>query len=112
VAVAPIRAVERLLLTTFRLRRLFNAVSVVVGLGALLLMVLLFSLSLRMRREEFRTCQRIGARRQVLVAMVLAEVLLLLGFAAAATAALTACSSLLRPLLTERLVSRRQGEGG
>jgi putative ABC transport system permease protein len=88
VALAPIQAVERLLLTTFRLRRLFNAVSVVVGIAALLLMILLFSLSLRMRREEFRTCQRIGARRSVLIAMVLAEVGLLLGVAAVATAGL------------------------
>ena len=110
VALAPIQAVERLLLTTFRLRWLFNAVSVVVGIAALLLMILLFSLSLRMRREEFRTCQRIGARRSVLIAMVLAEVGLLLGVAAVATAGLTAGSTLLRPLFTEMILTRRPGK--
>lgn len=42
---------------------------------------------------------------------MLAEVALLLGIAAVATAGLTAGSPLLRPLLTEMIFSRRDGEG-
>lgn len=110
VALAPIRTVERLLLTTFRLRRVFNAVSVVVAAASLLLLVLLFGLSLRMRRGEFRTCQRLGARRSTLIAMVAAEVLLLLGFAAIATAVLSQATVLLRPVVTDTLVGRSDGE--
>ena len=109
VALAPIRTVERLLLTTFRLRRVFNAVAVVVAAASLLLLVLLLSLSLRMRREEFRTCGRLGARRSTLLAMVAAELVLLLGFAAIATAVLSQTTLLLRPWFTDTVVGRSKG---
>jgi putative ABC transport system permease protein len=111
VAIRPERSVRELLVSTFRLRQMFNLVLLVVGLAAVLALVLVYALSLRLRREEFLTCGRMGARRTVMVRMVAAEIAIVLLMATGLSLALEVGLITLRPLVSQVLLSRSSGEG-
>lgn len=111
VAIRPESLVRELLVSTFRLRNVFNLVLLMVALAALLALLLVYALSLRLRREEFSTCARMGARRGVMVRMVVAEIGLVLLVSAGLTLALQAGIAGLRPVVSQFLLSRGAGGG-
>lgn len=111
VALQPERTVQELLVSTFRLRQVFNLVLLMVALAAVLALVLVYGLSLRLRRDEFLTCARMGARRSVLVRMVGAEIMVVLLMATGLSLVLQAGLTALQPLLSQVLVSRGSDGG-
>ncbi|MEB3263059.1 MAG: ABC transporter permease [Synechococcus sp.] len=111
VAIRPLSSMRELLVSTFRLRRVFNVVLVVIALAALLALLLVYALSLRLRREEFRTCRRMGARQGVLRQMVAAEIAIVLLLAAAFSLALQLGLVGLRPVVSQLLLSRNSEAG-
>ncbi len=110
VAIRPETSVRELLVSTFRLRNVFNLVLLLVALAALLALLLVYALSLRLRREEFVTCGRMGARRGVMVRMVAAEIGIVLLVSAGLSLALQAGLVGLRPVVSQFLLSRGAGE--
>jgi putative ABC transport system permease protein len=105
-AIRPEQSVQDLLLSSFRLRRVFNLVLFVVASAALLSLLLVYALSLRLRHREFLTCARMGARRGVIVRMVAAEIAIVCLFSAGLSLALQAGLMGVRPLVSQVLLSR------
>ncbi len=110
IALRPETSVRELLVSTFRLRNVFNLVLLLVALAALLALLLVYALSLRLRREEFVTCGRMGARRGVMVRMVAAEIGLVLLVSTGLSLVLQAGLVGLRPVVSQFLLSRGAGE--
>jgi putative ABC transport system permease protein len=84
--VVPETVVDGLLANIFRIKQVLDAVIAVVGLSTLLVLILVFALSVRLRHREFRTVARIGGSRLTVVRLLAAE----LGIILAASAALSA----------------------
>lgn len=76
--VEPVAIVRNLLDSVFRVRDLFDAVLLVVGLATLLALALVFFLSMRLRRGEMDIMFLLGSSRLAMFQLVLAESLLLL----------------------------------
>jgi putative ABC transport system permease protein len=73
--VQPPEAIAELLETVFTVRQFVVFAVTIVGIAALATTVLVFLLSLRLRRRERLTLYKIGAARPVVAGMLLAEVI-------------------------------------
>ena len=76
--VVPSEVVDGLLATIFRIKNILDAVILLVGTATLIALLLVFSLSLRLRQREIRTVFRIGGSRSTVVRLLSAEVSIIL----------------------------------
>ncbi len=61
--VVPVKVVEHLLQSIFRIKHIFNTVFILVGLATLLILALIVTLSLRLRKDEINTMFTMGSSR-------------------------------------------------
>jgi len=74
--VKPEDVIEGLLQNIFRIKNVLDAVIVVVGLATVLAIVLVFTLSLRLRKREIQTIFKLGCRRATIARLLGAEILI------------------------------------
>lgn len=79
----PGDVIDALFENIFRIKTLLDAITGVVAISTLLALLLVFALSLRLRRREVATIFRLGGRRSTIVRLLGAEVLLILMISAA-----------------------------
>ena len=91
--VVPAEVVGELLDTMFSVRDWVLLGSLVVGLATAMTAALVFALSIRVRRREIETIQKIGGGRQRLVTILGAEILFVIVTAVVIAAGLTAVAS-------------------
>jgi putative ABC transport system permease protein len=71
----PLEVVRDLLDTLFSVRNYVLAASLVIGIGTLATAMLVFTLSLRLRRREIETIRKIGGPRERVTSILAAEIL-------------------------------------
>lgn len=76
--VKPDDVIEGLMENIFRIKNVINAVIFIVGIATVLTIVLVFILSLRIRRDEMNTIFRIGCSRMTTMRLLAAEILIIL----------------------------------
>ena len=86
--VRPKEVVDGLLESIFRIRNLIDGVIILVGTATVLAVILVFALSLRLRRQEISTIFRIGCRRATIGRLMGAEILIIVAVSAAICGAL------------------------
>lgn len=86
--VPPDEVIDGLLENIFRIKNMIDAIILVVGAATMVALVLVFSLSLRLRQREMQTIFRLGCARLTTARLLIAEILLLLAIAAALCAAI------------------------
>lgn len=89
-AVRPTEVMDDLLATILRVRRFMLAGSLLVGLSTVLMAVLVFLLSVRLRRGELETIRKLGSSPFRVAAMLTCELLLVVGVSGCAAGLLTA----------------------
>ena len=77
-AIKPDDVIDGLMENIFRIRTVINAVIVIVAIATVLTIVLVFILSLRIRRDELETIFRIGCSRMTTVRLLAAEILIII----------------------------------
>ncbi len=77
-AVIPSRVVDDLMAFVFRIKRLFDAITIVLAASTTLLIALVMLLSMRIRAREMQTLTRIGCGRFVVAQLYSAEVVTIL----------------------------------
>jgi len=91
--VVPRAVVDDLVATMFSVRDAVFAVSVGLGIATVATAILVFALSIRLRRRELETMRKIGASRGRMRAVLASEVLLVVAASMAIAAGLTAVVS-------------------
>ncbi len=76
--VIPGDVVDGLLANIFRIKNVLDAVILLVGIATVLALILVFSLSLRLRQREIRTVFRIGGSRSTIARLLTAEIAIIL----------------------------------
>ncbi len=76
--VRPAEVIDALLATIFRIRTVLDGIIVLVGFTTLLALVLVFSLSLRLRENEIETIFKLGASRATVACLLGAEILIII----------------------------------
>ncbi len=77
--IQPLEIIKGLMQTVFRFKNILDAVIIMVGFATLLSIVLVFSLSLRLRQREIQTIFKLGCRRRIMVHLLAWEIVLILG---------------------------------
>lgn len=77
--VKPAEVVDTLISNIFKIRNVLDAVIVLVGFATILSLLLVFSLSLRLREKEIETIYRLGCSRSTIARLLGGEVLLIIG---------------------------------
>lgn len=98
--VKPETVIESLNSTLFRIHRIMNSGIALVALATALLVILVFTLSIRLRQEEISTLYKLGCAKGVVAGLILSE-LLIIGLSASGIALLLAFISSLE---AERLI--------
>ena len=75
--VVPTKVVETLLQSIFRIKQIFNTVFVLVGFATLLILGLIVTLSLRLRKDEIHTMFTIGSSKAKIFEILGLELLIL-----------------------------------
>lgn len=86
--VEPQETVNSLLATIFRIHTVLDAIIILVGLATLLALVLVFSLSLKLRQKELETNFRLGSSKATTARLLGAEILIILVACALLTSAI------------------------
>lgn len=81
--VQPREVIGGLLENIFRIRNVLDAVIFLVGFGMILAIILVFALSLRLRRQEILTIFNLGCRRMTIARLISAEILAIVVMSAA-----------------------------
>lgn len=81
--VEPATVIERLVARIFRIKSLLNAVTAIIAVAALAAIGLAIFLSFRLRAGEISTAIKLGARRGMVLRLLLAETVTLLSLSAA-----------------------------
>lgn len=76
--VVPSKVVENLLQSIFRIKQIFDTVFVLVGFATLLILGLIVTLSLRLRKDEIFTMFTIGSSRWKVAELLLLELLIII----------------------------------
>ena len=74
----PGEVIDGLLANIFRIKNVLDAVILLVGIATVLALLLVFSLSLRLRQREIRTVFRIGGSRSTITRLLAAEIAIIL----------------------------------
>ena len=85
----PDDVIDGLMKNIFRIKNVIDAVIVIVGFATLLTMILVFVLSLRLRRDEVDTIFRIGCSRMTVARLLSEEILIILVVSAGLCASLS-----------------------
>lgn len=101
--VEPASVIEDLMSFVFRIKALFDALALVLGGSMALMMVLVVLLSLRVRKREMETLNRIGCARFTVVKLYAAELGLIIASSGAIALLGTAVASQLLPNLVRVL---------
>ena len=72
--VKPTEVIDGLLQNIFRIKSVLDGVITVVGFATILAMILVFSLSLRLRQREIQTIFKLGCRKGTIVRLLGAEI--------------------------------------
>ncbi len=75
--VVPVNVVEHLLQSIFRIKHIFNTVFILVGLATALILALIVTLSLRLRKDEINTMFTMGSSRYKTVEILGLELIIL-----------------------------------
>jgi len=75
--VVPSKVVETLLQSIFRIKQIFNTVFVLVGFATLLILGLIVTLSLRLRKDEIHTMFTIGSSKAKIIEILGLELMIL-----------------------------------
>lgn len=86
--VIPIKVVDHLLQSIFRIKHIFNTVFILVGMATMLILILIVTLSLRLRKDEIHTIFTMGCSRYKIVEILGIELLLLVIISGTVAAAL------------------------
>ncbi len=78
--VEPAKVIDGLLQNIFRIKHVIDAIIVLVGMTTILLMILVFALSLRLRQREIDTIFKLGCSRMTIVRLMASEILIILAF--------------------------------
>jgi putative ABC transport system permease protein len=78
--VRPAEVIDALLATIFRIRTVLDGIILLVGFVTLLALVLVFSLSLRLRGKEIETIFKLGASRATVACLLGAEITIIIVF--------------------------------
>ena len=81
--VRPQEVIAGLLATIFRIRNVLDAVLILVGSATVLAMILVFTLSLRLRQREIATMFKLGCRRLTVARLLAAEIAIIMGMSGA-----------------------------
>ncbi len=76
--VMPEAVIDRLLQNIFRIKNVLDAVIGVVALATVLAVLLVFTLSLRLRQREIQTIFRIGCSRMTVAKLITAEIMIII----------------------------------
>ena len=76
--ILPEEVIDGLLQNIFRIRNVLDAVIALVGLATVLVILLVFALSLRLRQREIQTIFKLGCRKAMIGRMLLAEIAIIL----------------------------------
>lgn len=76
--IQPAEVIDGLLQNIFRIRTVLDAVIAIVGLATILTMILVFTLSLRLRQREIQTIFKLGCRKATIARMLSAEIVIIL----------------------------------
>jgi putative ABC transport system permease protein len=76
--IQPAEVIDGLLQNIFRIRNVLDAVIALVGLATVLTIVLVFTLSLRLRQREVQTIFKLGCRKAMIGQMLLSEIFIIL----------------------------------
>ncbi len=76
--IQPAEVIDGLLQNIFRIRTVLDAVIAIVGLATILTIVLVFTLSLRLRQREIQTIFKLGCRKATIARMLSAEIVIIL----------------------------------
>lgn len=77
--IVPIKVIEKLLESIFRIKKIFDTMFVVVSLSTLMILGLIIILSLRLRKDELYTMFTIGSSKSKVTEIVLLELFLIIG---------------------------------
>ena len=80
--VVPSHVVENLLQSIFKIKQIFDAVFILVGLATMLILGLIMTLSLRLRKEEIYTMFTIGSSRSKIFEILGIELLIIIAISA------------------------------
>ena len=72
--VKPAEVIDGLLQNIFRIKNVLDAVIAVVALATILALVLVFTLSLRLRQREIKTIFKLGCARMTIARLLAAEI--------------------------------------
>ena len=75
--VKPKKIIEDLLGNIFRIKDFIDAIILIVGIAMILAVMLVFSLSLRLRQKEISTIFHLGCSRATVVQLIAAEILII-----------------------------------
>jgi len=78
--IRPLEVINELLQNIFRIRNVLDAVILFVGIATLLAIILVFTLSLRLRQREINTIFKLGCSRLTVVYLVGAEITIITAF--------------------------------
>ncbi len=76
--IQPREVIDGLMQNIFRIKNVLDAVISLVGLGTLLAIILVFTLSLRLRQREIQTIFKLGCRKSAIGMMLAAEILIII----------------------------------
>jgi putative ABC transport system permease protein len=76
--IQPAEVIDGLLQNIFRIKTVLDAVIAIVGLATILTMILVFTLSLRLRQREIETIFKLGCRKATIGRMLSAEIVIIL----------------------------------
>lgn len=76
--ILPEEVIDGLLQNIFLIRNVLDAVIALVGLATVLVILLVFALSLRLRQREIQTIFKLGCRKAMIGRMLLAEIAIIL----------------------------------
>ena len=76
--ILPAEVIDGLLQNIFRIRNVLDAVIALVGLATVLVILLVFTLSLRLRQREIQTIFKLGCRKAMIGRMMLAEIAIII----------------------------------
>ena len=104
--IVPKEVVDGLLSNIFRIKNVLDAVILLVGLDTALAMVLVFALSLRLRKREVDTIFKIGCKRATIARLLTAEILIIVASSAVLVGVLAAVIALYDNTLVRMLFIR------
>ncbi len=75
---SPVEVIDGLLQNIFRIKSVLDSVIAIVSLTTIIAMILVFTLSIRLRQQEIQTIFKLGCRKGTVRQMILAEIAIIL----------------------------------